>query len=205
MPGKPITVLLLDNYDSFTYILRDYLLQLGVSCTVVKNDTHTLEQIKAMHPERLVISPGPGKPQDAGILMEVVAYFIDKIPMLGVCLGHQAIGLHLGATLTHATRPMHGKTAVVHHHNHPMFDGVPDPFEVMRYHSLILTQTEATPLDVIAATPALEIMAVAHQTLPVWGMQFHPESVGTPYGKQMLQNWLRYTSDSTGILHHTPH
>jgi len=191
MKGK--FILLLDNYDSFTFILRDYFLQLGVNCTVVKNDAASVAELAAMEPAALVISPGPGRPQEAGILMEALAYFCDKIPVLGICLGHQAIGCYFGATLVHAQRPMHGKTAVVHHHGHPLFDAVPDPFEVMRYHSLIVDQTEASPLDVIAATPALEIMAIAHRELPVWGVQFHPESVGTPYGLQMLHNWLRHT------------
>ena len=181
--------ILLDNYDSFTYILHHYLLQTGNECVVYRNDELTLEQLIALNPSRLIISPGPETPILAGICLEAIAHYHKKLPILGVCLGHQALGMHFGAKLTHAPYPMHGKTSEEKHKNHPIFKGIPSPVTVMRYHSLIIQQLENTGLQSIANTDDDIIMAVAHELYPCIGIQFHPESVGTLKGQQILQNW----------------
>jgi anthranilate synthase/aminodeoxychorismate synthase-like glutamine amidotransferase len=180
---------LIDNYDSFTHILHHYLLQAGGDCTVYRNDALSLEDLIALQPERLIISPGPGRPEGAGITMEAIAHFHDRIPILGICLGHQALGLHFGAQLVHAPEPVHGKVRAVHHTGHPLFEGLPDPFPSMRYHSLSLTGLESTGLIPIAHGADDVNMAIAHERFPCLGFQAHPESVGTPDGLRMLQNW----------------
>jgi len=180
---------LIDNYDSFTYILHHYLLQTGNACTVYHNDEITLAQLIALQPSRLIISPGPETPLQAGISMAAIAHFYDKIPILGVCLGHQGIGMHFGAHLVKAPAPMHGKTSLLHHTPHPLFAGLPGAFDVMRYHSLAITAFENTGLQAIAHTDDGVVMAVAHEAYPCIGVQFHPESVGTEHGLQLLQNW----------------
>lgn len=182
-------ILLVDNYDSFTYNLLDYLEQLGASCKVIRNDEYSLSEIIAMEPEAIVISPGPGRPAESGILAELIAYYHDKLPLLGICLGHQAIGEYYGARLQKAAQPMHGKTSVIRHNGHPMFSGIPENMEVMRYHSLILENVPA-PLLVTARTAGSEIMAMAHPVLPIWSFQFHPESVLTAFGLTLINNWL---------------
>jgi anthranilate synthase/aminodeoxychorismate synthase-like glutamine amidotransferase len=181
--------ILLDNYDSFTYILQHYLLQTGNACVVYRNDELSLAELVALNPTRLIISPGPETPLQAGICLDAVAYFYDKIPILGVCLGHQALGLHFGAKLVHAHYPMHGKTSEIIHQGHNLFEGLSSPLTVMRYHSLVLQQLENTGLQPIAITTDGTIMAIAHEKYPSIGIQFHPESVGTKEGMQMLQNW----------------
>jgi anthranilate synthase/aminodeoxychorismate synthase-like glutamine amidotransferase len=183
--------ILLDNYDSFTYILHHYLLQTGNECTVYRNDELTLQQLIDLAPSRLIISPGPETPLQAGICMEAIAHFHDKIPILGVCLGHQALGMYFGAALTHAPYPMHGKTSKVTHERHELFANIPTPFEVMRYHSLIIEGIENTGLQTIAATDDGINMGIAHSKYPCTGIQFHPESIGTPDGLQILKNWAR--------------
>ena len=180
---------LIDNYDSFTYILHDYLLQTGHECAVYRNDEITLAQLIALSPTRLIISPGPETPLQAGICMDAIKHFHQLIPILGVCLGHQALGMFFGAELIHASYPMHGKTSEVTHTAHTIFNGIPSPFTVMRYHSLSITATEQTALDVIAQTADGTIMAIAHKQHKCIGVQFHPESVGTEYGLKLLQNW----------------
>ncbi len=180
---------LIDNYDSFTYILHHYLLQTGHPCTVYHNDQLTLPQLIELNPTRLIISPGPETPLQAGISMAAIAHFYDKIPIFGVCLGHQAIGMHFDAQLVKAPAPMHGKTSCLHHPAHPLFAGLPEMFDVMRYHSLAITGLERTGLQPIAHTNDGVIMAIAHDIYPCIGVQFHPESVGTEYGLQLLQNW----------------
>lgn len=181
---------LLDNYDSFTYILHHYLLQTGAECVVYRNDEITVEQLAALQPSRLIISPGPETPLQAGITMDAIAHFHDRIPILGVCLGHQGLGIYFGAQLQHAPTPMHGKTSMVQHNGHDLFKNVTDPFTVMRYHSLTLNNLEATGLIPLAhSTDDNCIMALAHNTYPCIGVQFHPESVGTPDGLQLLKNW----------------
>jgi len=181
--------ILIDNYDSFTYILHDYLLQTGNECAVYRNDEVTVQQLEALAPTRLIISPGPETPLQAGITMDAIARFHDSIPILGVCLGHQALGMYFGANLVHAPYPMHGKTSEISHNGDPLFNGIPSPFTVMRYHSLIVNDFENTPLNASAHTDDGIIMALAHRQYPCIGVQFHPESVGTEYGLQLLKNW----------------
>ena len=181
--------ILIDNYDSFTYILHDYILQTGKECVVYRNDEITLEELIALAPERLILSPGPETPVQAGITMSVIAHFQDKIPILGVCLGHQALGMFFGANLVHLPYPMHGKTSEVIHNGHPIFNDVPSPFTVMRYHSLAMEGFAQTELQAIAHTADGTLMALAHARYPCIGVQFHPESVGTEYGLQLLKNW----------------
>lgn len=181
--------LLIDNYDSFTYILQDYLLQVEEDCLVYKNDEVTVQQIQQLNPSRIIISPGPETPLQAGICMEVIREFHDKIPILGICLGHQALGMHFGADLVHAPYPMHGKTSKVAHNHHPVFKNVSSPFLAMRYHSLVLENLQ-DELDVIANSDDDGcIMAIAHKHYPCLGIQFHPESIGTEVGLQILRNW----------------
>jgi len=179
---------LIDNYDSFTYILQHYLLQTGHDCTVYRNDEITLQQLTALAPERIVISPGPETPLQAGITMSVIDHFHQHTPILGVCLGHQALGMYFGAKLVHV-HPMHGKTSKVVHTQHPLFQGIPSPFTVMRYHSLAVNEFDNTALENIASTDDGIIMALTHKHYPCLGVQFHPESIGTEYGLQLLKNW----------------
>ena len=185
-----IRVLLIDNYDSFTYNLYDYFLQLGTTCEVIRNDDPSLDDFQQLEFDALVLSPGPGKPSDAGSLMSMIEYFYDKKPILGICLGHQGIGEFFGATLKKATLPIHGKTSVLQHQGHELFKGLPETFHVMRYHSLIIEDLENTSLDIIAQTSEGEVMAAAHRELPLIGLQFHPESILTEHGLRVLGNWL---------------
>lgn len=180
---------LIDNYDSFTYILLHYLLQTGNECVVHRNNEITLPQLRALNPSRIIISPGPETPLQAGITMEVIDAFHKDIPILGVCLGHQALGMYFGARLVHAPYPMHGKTSEVTHNDHPMFAGISNPFTAMRYHSLAVDSFAGTALEATAHTADGTIMALAHKHYPCVGVQFHPESVGTPCGLQLLRNW----------------
>ena len=184
-------LLLIDNYDSFTYNLYDYFLQLGVDCVVFRNDAISIPEIDQLAPDAIVLSPGPERPAQAGISNEIIHYFHTSIPILGVCLGHQAIGEFFGAKLVKASRVMHGKTSEIYHQGHPIFTNLPLSFEVMRYHSLIL---EALPerLELLAQTEEGEIMALSHRNYPLIGIQFHPESILTPHGLQILSNWLNF-------------
>ena len=186
-----IDILLVDNYDSFTYNLYDYWLRLGVSCSVVRNDELDLSAFKQIQFKALVLSPGPEKPKDAGLLMELIDYYHDKKPILGICLGHQGIGEYFGARLLKGTVPVPGKTSIIHHHQHSIFKDLPTSFEVMRYHSLELRQFEHTDLDVIAKTSDNIVMAIAHRHLPIYGVQFHPESILTQFGLETMDNWLK--------------
>lgn len=180
---------LIDNYDSFTWILLHYLLQTGAECVVYRNNEITLDELIALRPERLILSPGPETPVQAGITMVAIQHFHNRIPLLGVCLGHQALGMFFGARLVHAPYPMHGKTSEVSHNGHQLFSGISSPFTAMRYHSLAVDSFHNTELESIAATDDGTIMALAHKRYPCIGVQFHPESVGTPCGAQLLQNW----------------
>lgn len=188
---KTRRLLLIDNYDSFTYNLYDYFLQLKAECRVIRNDELSLEEIKQLEFDGFVLSPGPKKPEDAGILLSLLQAFYLEKPILGICLGHQAIGEFFGAQVGKAPVPVHGKTAQVFHRRHPIFQAIPSPMPVMRYHSLIVQNLANTSLETIGWTDQL-VMALAHTQLPIVGVQFHPESILTPHGKQLLENWLNY-------------
>ncbi|WP_019721531.1 anthranilate synthase component II [Heyndrickxia coagulans] len=186
-------ILLLDNYDSFTYNLYQYLCELGEEVRVFRNDQITIDEIRRLKPEAIVLSPGPGVPEDAGVSIETVKTFYRQVPMLGVCLGHQAIAAAFGAGITKAKEIKHGKTSLVRHGGKGIFSGQPDPVEVMRYHSLVVDRTKIPEvLEVVAESlDDGEIMAIQHKSAPCFGVQFHPESIGTETGKQMLENFLR--------------
>ena len=184
-------ILVIDNYDSFTYNLVQYLGELGAKPEVVRNDAVDLSGISAMRPERIVISPGPGTPDDAGVSLEVIRGLGSGIPILGVCLGHQAIGQAFGATVARARRQMHGKTSAVEHDGRGVFRGVPSPFSATRYHSLaVLADTVPEDLEISARADDGEVMGLRHRRWPVEGVQFHPESILTVEGKQLLRNFL---------------
>lgn len=188
-------LLIIDNYDSFTYNLLDYFAQLGQECRVIRNDAVTIAGIEALQPAGIVISPGPETPEKAGITPQVVKYFHNRTPLLGICLGHQAIGQFFGAKLVRAVQPVHGYLSPLLHNGHLMFRNIPQQTAVMRYHSLVLQQLGQTPLEVTACTPQGEVMALAHPHLPIFGLQFHPESVLTQHGLQILNNCLQLMSN----------
>ncbi|GAB1256479.1 aminodeoxychorismate/anthranilate synthase component II [Aurantivibrio plasticivorans] len=189
-------LLMIDNYDSFTYNVVQYLGELKADVHVVRNDELTLEEIVALNPERLVVSPGPCTPNEAGVSVAVIKHFAGKIPVLGICLGHQSIGQAFGGNIVRAKHVMHGKTSLMHHNNKGVFKGLENPFTATRYHSLVIekeslpdcleitswTQTEDGEID--------EIMGVRHKELPIEGVQFHPESILTEHGHDLLQNFL---------------
>ena len=184
-------VLLIDNYDSFTYNLYQFLCELGAEVTIVRNDAVTLAQIEAMSPERIVISPGPCTPEEAGISTDVVRRFGPAVPVLGVCLGHQCIGAAYGATVAGAGEILHGKMSMISHDGKGVFAGLPQPLEAIRYHSLaIVPDTVPDVLEVTARSESGVIMGVRHRTDPVEGVQFHPESIMTQAGKDLLRNFL---------------
>jgi anthranilate synthase component 2 len=184
-------VLVIDNYDSFTYNLVQYLGELGAEIQVRRNDDITADEVADLAPSHIVISPGPGRPEDAGVSVEVIRRFGPTVPTLGVCLGHQAIGIVYGGTVCRATAPMHGKTSTVSHDGRGVFDGLTQPFEAGRYHSLVISQTDVpAELEVTARAADGTIMAVRHRTHPVHGVQFHPESILTGTGKHLLRNFL---------------
>lgn len=185
-------ILMIDNYDSFTYNLVQYLGELGEDLKVVRNDKITLKEIKALRPKRIVISPGPGRPDDAGISKDVIRELGEDIPILGVCLGHQCIGEVFGGRVIGATRLMHGKTSLIYHNGRDIFKGISNPFEATRYHSLIV-ERETLPkcLNIIAQTKEKEIMGLKHKKYPIRGVQFHPESILTKEGKKILANFLK--------------
>jgi anthranilate synthase component 2 len=184
-------LLMIDNYDSFTYNLVQYFGELGEDVRVVRNDEITLEGIMQLGPDRIVVSPGPCSPSEAGISVPVIRAFAGRTPILGVCLGHQAIGAAFGGRVVHAKTLMHGKTSPVHHEGKGVFRGLPDPLVATRYHSLAI-ERESLPatLEVTAATDDGEIMGVRHRELPVEGVQFHPESILTEHGHALLRNFL---------------
>jgi anthranilate synthase/aminodeoxychorismate synthase-like glutamine amidotransferase len=189
-------LLVLDNYDSFTYNLVQYLGELGVEQRVFRNDETTLDQIRQLQPDRILISPGPCSPREAGLSNDVIRVFRGAVPILGVCLGHQCIGHVFGGQIIRAARLMHGKTSPIYHTGDPLFAGMPNPFTATRYHSLLIQRdTLPADLEIIAETrPENEIMGVRHKTLPIWGVQFHPESILTENGKQILVNFLKLTA-----------
>lgn len=180
---------LIDNYDSFTHILHHYLLQLHNDVRVFRNDEISVEQLQRLNPDRIIISPGPKTPAHAGITNEVIKHFHASKPILGICLGHQALGTFFGGTLCKATRPVHGSTALIQHNGDVLFKEIPGSFSVMRYHSLIIKNWEHTSLLPLAFTEEGELMAFRDSTHPSVGLQFHPESILTGFGMQILLNW----------------
>lgn len=185
-------LLMIDNYDSFTYNLVQYLGELGEDPRVFRNDKITIEEIERLNPDKIVISPGPCTPKEAGISIELIKRFSGKIPILGVCLGHQAIGAAFGGEIVRADRLMHGKTSMIYHDGKTIFMGLPNPFEATRYHSLIIKRdTIPYCLEITAETKEGEIMGVRHKEFIVEGVQFHPESILTKVGKDLLRNFLR--------------
>jgi anthranilate synthase/aminodeoxychorismate synthase-like glutamine amidotransferase len=190
-----ISVLLIDNYDSFTYNLVQSFLVLGAEVEVYRNDQITVAEALRLAPTHLVISPGPGRPEGAGISLEIIAAFAARIPILGVCLGHQSLVQHFGGRIISAARLMHGKTSMIEHDGKMLFAGLPQPCEVGRYHSLAAERDNIPAcLEVTARTEGGEIMGVRHRELPIEGVQFHPESVLTPEGDQLLGNFLQLQS-----------
>jgi len=185
-------ILVLDNYDSFTYNLVQYLGELGAQVEVVRNDATTVDAIEQSRPERIVISPGPGRPEDAGLTMEVIRRLGAKTPILGVCLGHQAIGAVFGGSVVRAPVPMHGKTSTIEHDGRGVFRGVPSPFTASRYHSLVVAEAGLPPSLEISAKTREDgiIMGLRHKEFPVHGVQFHPESILTGEGHHLLRNFL---------------
>jgi para-aminobenzoate synthetase component 2 len=186
-------IFVVDNYDSFTYNLVQYLGELGKEVVVYRNDKITAAEIQDLAPEKIVISPGPGRPDDAGISKEVIRCFEGKVPILGVCLGHQCIAEVYGAEVVRGDRIMHGKVSSIYHNNMGIFKGLPTPFDATRYHSLVVKPSSLKePLELIAWTEEKEIMAVRHKEKPVWGVQFHPESILTSEGMNLLRNFVEF-------------
>ena len=184
-------ILVIDNYDSFTYNLVQYLGELKCDLKVYRNDALSVAQIKKMKPQRIVISPGPGRPEDAGISVDIIRELSGKIPILGVCLGHQAIGYAFGGKIIQAKKLMHGKTSQIYHNHQDLFKSIPAPFEATRYHSLVIERKSLPEtLEVTAWTQDKEIMGVRHKKFPLWGVQFHPESILTKQGLPILRNFL---------------
>ncbi len=185
-------LLMIDNYDSFTYNLVQYFGELGEDVKVFRNNRISIHEIEKMAPDRIVISPGPCTPKEAGISVEAIRYFAGKIPILGVCLGHQSVGAAYGGEIIRAPRLMHGKTSLIHHDGKKLFDSLPNPFEATRYHSLLISrETMPDCLEITAWTDAGEIMGARHKEFTVEGVQFHPESILTVAGKDLLRNFLR--------------
>ena len=189
-------IAMIDNYDSFTYNLVQYLGELGEQVKVVRNDEVTPDEIQSMAPERIVISPGPCTPNDAGVSLGVIERFKGRIPILGVCLGHQAIGQAFGGKVVHAKTLMHGKVSRIHHLGRGVFAGLPSPYEATRYHSLAIERSTCPPeLEVTAWTDDGEIMGIEHTSHPTFGVQFHPESILTEHGHALLRNFLTEKRD----------
>ncbi len=186
-------ILMIDNYDSFTYNLVQYLGELGEKLKVFRNDKITLRDIKRLKPNKIVISPGPGRPENAGVSVKLIKEFSGKIPILGVCLGHQCIGYCFGARIIQAKRLMHGKISSIYHNKKEIFHGLPNPFQATRYHSLVISPKHLPQdLEIIAwEKEDKEIMGIRHKDYPLWGVQFHPESILTKVGKNILTNFLK--------------
>ena len=184
-------LLMIDNYDSFTYNIVQYLGELGEEVRVHRNDRITIKEIEALQPERIVVSPGPCSPEEDGISVAAIRHFAGKIPLLGVCLGHQAIGAAFGGNVVRSSTLMHGKTSPIHHNGQGLFLGLPNPFAATRYHSLVVERaTFPDCLEITAWVEEGEVMGLAHRDLPVWGVQFHPESILTERGMDILRNFL---------------
>lgn len=194
-------ILLIDNYDSFTFNLYQYLGELGQVPKVVRNDRITIAEIEEMKPEAIIISPGPGRPEDAGICVELIKTFASTVPILGICLGHQAIGYAFGGNIVNASEIMHGKISEISHNGTSLFKSFRESLSVMRYHSLVIEKDSiSSDLKVLArSTDDDEIMAIKHKDYPLYGLQFHPESIGTKVGKQLLKNFIIETRKENGI------
>lgn len=192
----PAVLLVIDNYDSFTYNLVQYLGELGVEMKVARNDEISIEEIRALKPSRILISPGPCSPRESGLSNEIIKAFGSNTPTFGVCLGHQCIGHVFGGEVVRAERLMHGKTSPIYHNGRDLFLGMPNPFNATRYHSLLIKRdTMPAHLEITAETkPEGEVMGVRHKELPIWGVQFHPESILTQEGKRILQNFLKLSA-----------
>lgn len=191
-------ILMIDNYDSFTYNLVQYFGELKQKVSVVRNDTITLKEIEKLDPKKIVISPGPCSPTEAGMSLNIVKHFHQAVPILGVCLGHQTIAQAFGTRIVHAGKVMHGKTSLVHHNQKGLFNNLPSPYTVARYHSLVAQEESlADCFDITAWTEKEngtreEIMGIAHKNLPILGVQFHPESISTEFGHELLSNFLQF-------------
>lgn len=192
-------IAVIDNYDSFTYNLVQYFGELGAELIVFRNDEVTVAELEALRPDHIVISPGPGDPQDGGVSNDVIRAFGPTTPVLGVCLGHQCIGEVYGGVVTRAPRLMHGKTSSVYHNGQGVFNGIPSPFKATRYHSLIVEEPLPDVLEVTAFTRDGEVMGLHHREYPVMGVQFHPESILTEHGKRILQNFLSMHETATAL------
>ena len=189
-------ILLIDNYDSFVYNLARYIGQLGHERKVVRNDAISLDDIAAMQPEAIILSPGPCTPQESGICNDVIRHFYDRIPMLGICLGHQCMGEIFGGRTIRAPTPIHGRTSSVLHKADGLFSGLPNPFDAARYHSLIVELAANSDLEITATTEEDDIiMGLRHKSAPLYGVQFHPESILTPYGLDIMRNFLLLAAD----------
>jgi para-aminobenzoate synthetase component II len=185
-------LLMIDNYDSFTYNLVQYFGELGEEVQVYRNDKITIEEIESLHPQRLVISPGPCTPKEAGVSVDAVRHFAGRLPLLGVCLGHQSLAAAFGGEVVRAERLMHGKTSMIHHDGKTVFRNLPNPFEATRYHSLIVKRSTLPDcFEISAETAEGEVMGMRHRTLGIEGVQFHPESILTTSGKDLLRNFLK--------------
>ncbi|RDI43148.1 anthranilate synthase component II [Falsibacillus pallidus] len=193
-------ILLIDNYDSFTYNLFQYIAEFNKEVIVKRNDEVTLSEIRNLEPEAIVLSPGPGRPVQAGICLELIKEFYREIPILGICLGHQAIGEAFGAEVSIAAEPKHGKTSLIKHTGLGIFEYLPQPIEVMRYHSLVLAKNSIPKCLTVAASAMddSEIMAVQHVLYPIFGVQFHPESIGTKTGKKLIKNFIELVERMVG-------
>lgn len=190
-------LLIFDNYDSFTYNLCDYFKQLGQKLLVIRNDEKTLDEIEELDFSGIVLSPGPGIPENSGLLMALIDRWHNRVPILGICLGHQALGTYFGLELIKAPYPIHGKVSTIETINHPMWNNLPDKFDACRYHSLVISVGVSTNPNVSLLIPTATSqndnvnMAIAHKHLPIWGIQFHPEAILTQYGIEILNNWLK--------------
>ena len=196
--GGEAMILIMDNYDSFTYNLYQYIGIFQRDVKVVRNDKITLKEIEDLNPEKIILSPGPGNPKGAGICVDLVKYFYRKIPILGICLGHQCIGEAFGAEITYAKELMHGKQSSIYHQGDSIFKGIPSPVLVARYHSLGVDEKQLSKdIKILAKTADGEIMAMEHKEYPVVGIQFHPESIYTEHGKRMIENFINRVSASS--------
>jgi anthranilate synthase component II len=193
-------IVIIDNYDSFTYNLVQYFGELGCQVQVFRNDAISVEEIRNIYPSHLVISPGPGEPSDAGISKQIILELGLQIPTLGVCLGHQCIGQAFGGKVERAARLMHGKTSQIYHLGSELFNDIPSPFEATRYHSLIVVEPLPPVLEILATTQEGEVMALRHRYLPIYGVQFHPESILTSEGKKILNNFIAIAKDNPVVV-----